>query len=240
MKLHNKRHTRLRIAALAATVAAVGGLAVMATGVTGAFFSDTASGTVNGTIGTVHEATSGGTGADQLDLSFVNLMPGVPQTVTANFANDTGSGLQDFYITFPNATALSALNNLGNFGTLHISSAGQGAVGDVFDSQNLNDNGTSCPVGSTSVAHPFPCAPLPNQLLIASNVGPGQGGQVSIQFNYASALGGSKVVGGGTFNTYPVTGQTTIVGTDGSGSGLPYNIVTTQPGVAPGAPGTKP
>jgi hypothetical protein len=234
MKLHNKRHTKLRIAAIGGSLLLCGGLAVMASGATGAYFSDTHAGAVTGSIGTVQEATNGGSGGNGLDLSFVNLLPGEPQSVTANYGN-TGTGNQDFYITFPNATALSALNNLGRYGTLHVSSSGTGAVGDVFDSANLNDNSGSC--GGFS---PSGCWPLPNQLKIASGVAPGSSGSVTITFNYASALGGSATTGGGTWNTYPVAGQVTTNPSDGTGNGLPYDIVATQVGITPGAPGTKP
>jgi hypothetical protein len=136
---------------------------------------------------------------------------------------------------------LSALNSLGNYGTVHLSSSGTGALGDVFDSQNLNDNGTTCPLGSTTTNHPFPCEPLPSQILIASNVTPGAGGSFSFQFNYASALSTQALVGTtADWNSFPQNGQTTTNLADGSGSGLPYQIVATQHGITPGAAGTKP
>ena len=142
---------------------------------------------------------------------------------------------------FPNLTALSALNNLGSYGTVHLSSSGTGAVGDVFDSANLNDNSVTCPVGSFSVQYPTPCEPLPKQLLIATNVGPGDTGSFSFSFNYASKLSTQAPVGSTAYwNTYPVSGQTTTNPSDGTGAGLPYQIVATQPGVTPGAVGTTP
>jgi len=237
------KSTKVKCAAIVGTIALLGGTAFVAAGSTGAYFSDTHTGAISGTIGSIRVTPSGGTTSSdgsQMDLAFNYLLPGDPQTVTLDYQN-TGNDPEDVYIVFPNATALSALNSLGNYGTVHVSSAGTGAVGDVFDSQNLNDNGTSCPIGSTSVAHPIPCEPLPSQLLIATNVGPGAGGSFSFSFNYASALSTQPPVGTtANWNTYPQGGQTTVVTSDGSGSGLPYQIVATQPGITPGAVGTKP
>jgi hypothetical protein len=237
--------TRMKVkgVAMVGTVALLGGAAFVASGSTGAYFSDTHTGSIGGTVGSIRVTPSGGTASADgslMDLAFSNLLPGTPQTLTVNYQN-TGANPEDVYIVFPNATALSALNSLGNFGTLHLSSAGTGAVGDIFDSQNLNDNGTSCPLGSTSTAHPFPCEPLPNELLIASNVTPTAGGQFSFNFMYASALSTQALPGTtANWNSFPQGGQTTVIGTDGSGSGLPYEIVATQHGITPGAVGTKP
>jgi hypothetical protein len=221
----------------------LGATAFVASGQTGAYFSDTHTGSISGTIGSIRITPSGGTESTDgsfMDLAFSNLLPGDPQAVTVNYQN-TGSNAEDVYVVFPNATALSALNNLGSYGTVHLSSAGNGAVGDVFDSANLNDNSASCPVGSTSSTHPVPCEPLPNELLIASNVGPGGGGSFSFSFNYASKLSTQAPVGTtANWNAYPVLGQTTTNTADGTGNGLPYEIVATQPGVTPGAVGTTP
>jgi hypothetical protein len=243
-----QRNMKLRGTALLATVALLGGAAVVASGSTGAYFSDTHTGTVSGSVGQVSLSTSGGTGGDQLDLTYTNLLPGAAQTVTGSYG-DSGNVPEDIYLTFPNATALSALNDLGQYGQLHISSAGSGAVGDVFDSSNLEDHpscggfvqgSTTIVVNGQTITQPG-CWPLPNQLKIAGNVQPGQTGTFSLTFNYASKLGGSTSQGGGVFNTYPTTdGQTTINASDGTGSGLPYDVVATQVGITPGAPGTKP
>ena len=168
-----------------------------------------------------------------MDLAFNNLLPGDPDTVTVNYQN-TGNNPEDVYVVFPNATALSALNSLGSYGTVHLSSAGTGSVGDVFDSANLNDNGTSCPVGSTSQTHPIPCEPLPGQLLIANNVGPGAGGSFSFSFNYASVVSTQPACGwydGGLEHLPRQSGQTTTNSSDGTGNGLSYRIVATQHGL---------
>jgi hypothetical protein len=239
MKSFMTKSMKVRCAAIVGTVGLVGATAFVASGQTGAYFSDTHTGSISGTIGSIRITPSGGTESTDgsfMDLAFSNLLPGDPQTVTVNYQN-TGADTEDVYVVFPNATALSALNNLGRYGTVHLSSSGNGAVGDVFDSANLNDNSGSCPLG---VGTP-PCEPLPKDLLIASGVNPGGTGSFSFSFNYASALSGQAPVGSTAYwNTYPVAGQTTTNGTDGSGNGLPYEIVATQPGVTPGAVGTLP
>jgi hypothetical protein len=243
MKRHMTKNVKVKCAAIVGTAALLGGTAFVASGSTGAYFSDTHTGAITGTIGSIRVTPSGGTASSDgslMDLAFNDLLPGTPETVTVNYQN-TGANTEDVYVVFPNATALSALNSLGSYGTVHLSSSGTGAVGDVFDSANLNDNGTSCPVGSTSNAHPTPCEPLPGQLLIASNVGPGAGGSFSFSFNYASALSTQPAVGTtADWNTYPQSGQTTTNSSDGTGNGLPYEIVATQHGITPGAVGTKP
>jgi hypothetical protein len=226
MKRHMTKSVKVKCAAIVGTAALLGGTAFVASGSTGAYFSDTHTGAITGTIGSIRITPSGGTASADgslMDLAFNNLLPGDPQTVTVNYQN-TGNNPEDVYIVFPNATALSASNSLGNYGTGHLSS-----------------NATSCPPGSTTVAHPFPCEPLPGQLLIASNVGPGAGGVFSFQFNYASALGTQAPVGTtADWNTYPQAGLVTTNAGDGSANGLPYEIVATQVGITPGAAGIKP
>jgi hypothetical protein len=234
---------KVKCAAIVGTVGLLGATAFVASGQTGAYFSDTHTGAISGTIGSIRITPSGGTESSDgsfMDLAFSNMLPGDPQTVTVNYQN-TGANTEDVYVVFPNATALSALNSLGSYGTVHLSSSGTGAVGDVFDSANLNDNSVKCPVGSTSTQYPTPCEPLPNTLLIASNVGPGVTGSFSFSFNYASKLSTQAPVGSTAYwNSYPQAGQITINQADGDGSGLPYQIVATQHGVTPGAVGTTP
>jgi len=239
---------KVRVAAMTATVALLGGTAFVASGATGAYFSDTQPGTISGTIGCILVTASGGTanghGSGQ-DFAFSNLLPGEAQTITVNYQNTCPTNAEDVWITFPNATALSALNNLGKYGTVHVTSAGDGAVGDVFDSANLNDRVATC--GALS---PAGCWPLPGQLKVASDVGPTQSGSVTFSFMYASALSTQPPPGTGVWNTYPVPagqysptnpdGQTTVNVADGTGAGLPYAVVATQLGITPGAVGTKP
>jgi hypothetical protein len=238
-------------------------VAFVAAGQSGAYFSETHTGAIGGTIGSIHITPSGGTsnGSDVgTDLAFNDLLPGAAQSVTLDYQN-TGSSAEDVWIVFNNATALSALNNLGTYGTVHLSATGDGALnnGDIFDSANLNDRSATC--GAFS---PSGCWPVPNEVQIAADVAPDATGTFSFSFMYASAIKAQPAGLTGQWNTYPIDGydgsvgyatclassggsasncsnnQTTVNAGDGSGSGLPYEIVATQPGIQPGAVGTHP
>jgi predicted ribosomally synthesized peptide with SipW-like signal peptide len=212
--------------ALVASVALLGGAAWLAAGSTGAYFSDTKTGSVSGNIGSIHVTTWGGGGTSGNDLTFTNMLPGALQTVTINYTN-TGANAQDLYIVFPNATALSALNDLGHYGEAHLSANGTA----LFDSSNLSDHTDSC--GPLS---PSGCWPLKSQYLAASNVAPGQSGSVSFSFAYGPKLQSQPAVGStAPWNSYPVPTQFTTKASDGTGAGLPYEIVATQPGITPGS-----
>ena len=80
-------------------------------------------------------------------------------------------------------------------------------------------------------------------------MGPTVAHTITFKFEYASKM--SQQEPGGVFNQYPIPvqgqqdpryqtgwGQLTVNSTDGSGNGLPFNIVATEPGIAPGTPGS--
>lgn len=223
--------TAARFAVWGVTLAALAALVIAATGMTGAYFSDTHHGDITGNIGSIKVTPSGGTGTDGTDFTFANLLPGEPQTATIQFQN-TGLNNEDVWLVFDNATALSALNNLGTYGEVHVSNGHE-----LFASTNLNDRSATC--GPFS---PTGCWPLPSQIKVADNVAPGAGGYVKFTFNYAAKLS-DPAAEGADFNVYPVPagaysptnpdGQTTVNATDGTGSGLPYEIVATQVGQTP-------
>jgi hypothetical protein len=202
--------------ALGATASLVG---FAATG-TGAYFSDSSPGTISGSVGSIQVSVSGGNGSSSTDFHFDRLLPGTPQSAVIKYTN-TGNSPEDVFLTFPNATALSALNNLGTFGSVQVNNA---SGEDVFDSTNLNDNSNTCGPFSHSG-----CNPLPNQLKVDSNLAPGQTDTATFEFGYASKL----KLQFPTFNTYPVPGQFTTISTDGTGDGLPFAIVATQVGQTP-------
>jgi hypothetical protein len=198
--------------ALGATASLVG---FAATG-TGAFFSDSSPGTITGSVGSILVSVSGGNGSTSTDFHFDRLLPGTPQTETITYTN-TGNSTEDVYLTFPNATALSALNDLGTYGSVQVNNAGGQ---DVFDSTNLNDNTTTC-------SDPA-CKPLPSQLKVGSNLTPGASATATFSFGYPGKLHTQFP----DFNTYPVAGQFTVVPGQ-SGTGLPIAIVATQVGQTP-------
>ena len=216
-----RRFRTVRVALWATTLVAMAGLVVAATGATGAYFTDTHQGTISGNIGSIKVTPSGGSGADNMDFAFSNMLPGEPQTATVHFQN-TGANSEDVWLVFNNATALSALNNLGTYGEVHVSNGNA-----LFDSANLNDNSGSC--GAFS---PAGCWPLPSQIKVASNLGPTASGHASFTFDYAGKLK-NPAAEGAPFNIYPIPGQFTVNAADGTGAGLPYEIVATQVGQTP-------
>jgi hypothetical protein len=214
---------RRKIASMVALLIAFVGIAIAANS-SGAYFSDTKDGNISGSVGAIRINGSGGTGANGLNFAFNNLMPGEAQSASPTYTN-TGNNPEDVWIVFPNATALSALNNLGSYGEVHLSSNGNA----VFDSANLKDSSASC--GAFS---PSGCWPLAGKYKLASNLQPGDTGSMTFAFNYASKLKGQAPAGQSVaFNVYPVPGQTTTNASDGSGDGLPYQLVATQVGQQP-------
>lgn len=226
-----KGSTAVRLALWGTTLAALATLVVAATGMTGAYFSDTHHGDITGNLGAIKVTPSGGSGADSTDFTFSNMLPGEPQTATIQYQN-TGPNAEDVWLVFDNATALSALNNLGTYGEVHVSNGHA-----LFDSANLNDRVPTC--GTFS---PSGCWPLPNKLKVGSSIASGAGGYVKFTFNYAGKLS-SSAAEGAPFNVYPVPagawspsnpdGQYTVNAADGSGAGLPYELVATQVGQTP-------
>lgn len=236
-----QRNVKARLAAFGASIAVLGAVAVSAAGTTGAYFSDTHSGTVSGTVGSIKITTSGGSGTDGLNLAYTNLLPGEKQTVTAHFQN-TGLNAEDVWVVFPNAVALHALNDLGHFGEFHI--AGDGVA--KFDSANLSDG---LETGRCGALSPTGCWPVPQMLKVASNVAPNNTvHNVDFTFNYSSNLSGQTAAGGGVWNVYPPlplichdgTAANNVVPCPAagpeqasSGNGLPYELVATQVGQTP-------
>ncbi len=205
------------VAVMGASTAMVGAAAAG----TGAYFSDSRTGTTSGTIGSIRVTTAGGGGADGLDFNFANLLPGESQKATATYTN-TGHNNQDVWLVFPNADALHAINDLGHYGEVHVTSNGT----EIFASSNLNDNsGGGCPTG---------CTPLPQAIKLASNVAPNATGSFSFAFNYAGKLKG-KDAEGAPFNCYPVTNPVSC-----DRNGLPYQVVATQHGISPSDPNNTP
>ncbi len=224
-----RKTTIVKIAGLMTSGAVVLGLAAAGSGMTGAYFSDTAAGNVTGTVGSIKVSLSGGNGADAHQFTFDRLLPGTPQSIQGSFTN-TGNSNEDVYLTFPNATALSALNNLGTYGEVHVDDA---TGTEIFASSNLTDH---YPSGTPGLPGVPTLISLPSQLEVAKNIGPGASGSFTFTFGYAGKLSttnGTDHNGGGVWNAYPASGQKTVNSADGTGSGLPIAIVATQVGQTP-------
>jgi hypothetical protein len=198
-------------------------MALAALGPTGAYFSDTEQGSIEGTKGSIKIA-----GVDNLDLHFTNMLPGELQTVSERYTNN-GLSPQDVWVVFNNAEALHALNDEGTFMEFHLAANGTA----LFDSANLNDNGDGVPgcAGDPEFS-PDGCWPLERAYKLQENLAPGSIGQVSFSAMIAAKAVGQSEVGGGEWLPYPVKQQNgpAVEATD---AGLPYQIVATQVGQKP-------
>lgn len=202
-----------RFGAFLATLGMSATLVGAATASTGAYFSNTRQGHVGGTMGSIKVTTYGGTGTDSADFSFENMLPGEPQTAAVQYQN-TGRNAEDVYVVFNDAAKLHDLNQLGRYGEVHLTSNST----EIFASQNLNDNATSCPVGSGDPA----CAPLPAMLKLADNLAAGSSVQgMAFTFKWQDAPYSLS-------NTYNIDGATGPTALD-----LPYQIVAVQHGRQP-------
>ncbi|MGV8965614.1 MAG: hypothetical protein ACOH2F_04990 [Cellulomonas sp.] len=195
----------LSAAALTATLVGVGVAG------TGAYFTDTEAGNIAGTMGSIKVAAT-----TDLNVVFTNMLPGQASVQTIGYANN-GANAHDVWVVFPQAalgdfskyTDIGLINDKGTYGEIHIKAGGTA----VFDSNNLNDDATSCPLGSSDPAKgQGPCNPLLTQYLLASNLAPLAEG--NMEFSYTP---------GAKYKTNQ--GLPEFV--------LPYTIVATQHGIAP-------
>ncbi len=233
MKKHFSRRFKVKALALGVSIILVVVLIAIATGATGAYFSDTKSGTVTGAMGTIQVSATGGTGGNNLDFNWPNMLPGVHYTTSVTFQN-SGNNPEDVYLNFNNLTALSTLNTKGTYASVHIKVNGT----PTYAYLNLNDQNSS--------------GFLPPRLLLVSNLIPNATGTMVFDFEYASKLATPEP--GGVFNLYPIYdsdswyeahsgyaagyGQTTarsgidfVMGQHNQG--LPYQILATQVGISP-------
>jgi hypothetical protein len=191
------------------TVALIG---AAATG-TGAYFTDSKSGAITGTMGTIAITGYDGGGDNALDMTFSGMLPGEAQSRTVRYQN-TGSGNQDVWVVFNKADlnnglpgdAARGLNTLGTYAEVHMTANGS----PIFDSANLNDG---YPCGTPgNPGYPTLCA-LPSQIKLADNLAPGAVGDM--MFSFAP---GYKFKNG-------VQGAAILQ--------LGYKLVATQHGIAP-------
>lgn len=190
--------------AFGATIAAAGLTTAMASGSTGAYFSQSRQGTIQGTYGSIHVDTDGGTGADNLDETFTNILPGQENKFTIGYTN-SGRNHESVYLVFNDPTANATLNTLGSYGEIHISANGV----QKFDSANLNDRSSTC--GAFS---PSGCWPLTPVFKLVDDLAPGARGTMTFSYTYAAKA-----------TTQTDEGQPAVAF---NGNGLPYQIVSTQ------------
>ena len=200
----------LKVTGFIGTLAAGTALVASAATGTGAYFSDSASGTISGTMGSIRiQAGDGGPAATT--ISFTKMLPGEAQTKTIGFKN-TGANAQDVWLIFnptylgdgDRETDTGLINDRGTYGEIHIKSGTTA----VFDSANLNDDADSCPPGLGTPA----CNPLPEMIKLRDNFAPGDTGNFTFSYTagakYKSNQGLPEV-------------------------NLPYKLVATQHGISP-------
>jgi len=243
-----------KVARLAGFVGALGVSTVLVTTAiqgTGAYFEDSATGTIAASSG--HLTLD--TGASNLNLSYANLMPGqiVPKTI--NYQVGVSSGGVDLWMVFDQ----NDVNYLRFTGAKHSTGAEDGGLGGygyfsvsdshaggAFTSGNLafpNDGTTpqnqtwpstnSCSVdaatgrgGSSAVvtadSGTIPWCGVPAAILLRSNMTNGNSGTITIKFG---------------LDGYKQTQQNQQeFGADANHAGyVPFHIVATQHGILPGA-----
>jgi hypothetical protein len=218
-----------RLGGFVAALAASAGLIASASGATGAYFNDTKSGTVDGSIGSIKVSTSGGGGNDNLNFTFADLLPGTPQTASVGFTN-IGHNAEDVYLVFNNAGALHALNNMGRYGQVMISSTRMAGTQDgyLFESSNLNDsldyklavdsncsplpaafpgNETEADAIAAKLKQPGavnPCWPVPNVIKIASSLAPSATGTLKFSFGLGAVWKDPATENAPHFLCYPL------------------------------------
>jgi len=197
-----------RIAGFTVALGATAALAGFAATGTGAYFSDAKTGNrITGTMGSIAITGSNGTGANNLDINFSNMLPGDTQASSVDFTN-TGHNDQDVWVVFDQAAlgtgdAKTGLNALGHYAEVQIKSSGTS----VFHSVNLNDNAGTCTPGPAT-----DCNPLPHALKLTDSLAPGHSGSMEFAFTPSAAFKNVQDL--------PLLN-------------LPYTLVATQHGVAP-------
>ncbi len=208
LKLNGRK---AKAAGFIGTVALTGGLLASAVVGTGAYFSDTqANNHITGTMGSIRIVGHDGSGANNLDAVFTNMLPGESKSATLRYSN-TGANDQDVWLVFKGAglgdgNAGTGINSLGTYAEVHVASNGS----EKFASQNLNDRQSTCPVGTGTPA----CNPLPSKIKLADALAPGHTGDFTFSFKPSSQFKNVQLA---------------------QLLNLDYDLVATQVGVQPGA-----
>jgi len=231
-----------RFGGFLAALTASAGLVAAATSSTGAYFTDVHPGSLSAGSGHLKvniTGVSGGataSGADNLALDFQNLYPADYRTETINYQTDSSVGNEDLWLVFPTDT--TALHNvwdmftgpssgyngggLGRYGHFAVSESHDGLA---FSSYNLSsgytDDCTPDALGHANAAAgtaadntgATPCA-VPTMIRLAHNLSAGATGQIKLTFGL----------------TQRQTQQDQI---EFDGHAVAFEIVATQPGVAP-------
>ena len=186
--------SRKFLAAGAAGVAAVA-LIAASTSVTGAYFSDSHNGAINASTGAIKVNTD----PADLALNFTKLLPGDFQTVPVTY-QAVGTAAEDIWLVLP--TDGTAIRFNGGSGTAGLGRYGHFAVASnagSFTSFNLGSGtpSTDVPCATDGYGHGGSAAqaadktdysvavcPVPNAILLGSNVAYGETQTAQITFGY--------------------------------------------------------
>jgi hypothetical protein len=203
-----------------------------ATGATGAYFTDSHTGTLQASTGHLTLNVTNTT------LDFSNLVPGVYTTQTIDY-NTNSNVNEDVWLTFPSGPAYDNFTGptgasdapgggLGGYGHFAVSDTHGGSftsynlqdapAGDVTDPQctvDANGDGGSNAqaTGPNNGSQSAPLCGVPQAILLASNLASGSTGEITL--------------------TFGVTGKWTLQNT--ALGNVPFNVVATQTGVRPDA-----
>lgn len=201
--------------------AATFALIAAASSTTGAYFTDSHGGTINASTGVVK------VNAGDLTLNFADTLPGVFQTKDVTYTA-AGTSAEDIWLVLP--TDGSAVAFTGGSGSAALGRYGHFALtspAGSFTSYNLTSGASPCPVSANGhggsdaqsavlTDPPPPYCPVPNAILLSSNLTSGQTGTAKVTFGFTKFLKGGQ----------------------GSTLGLvaPFKIVATQHGILPSDP----
>ena len=204
------------------TLAAGTALVASAATGTGAYFTDSVSGTMSGTMGSISIRSGDGGGANAATtIRFTKMLPGETGTKTVAFTNN-GQNPQDVWVVFPQSALgdfnhdtphkgtdePSGINDFGTYATIQIKSGSS----TVFYSNNLNDDPNSCPDGTADPVIKRACHALPTMVKLADNLAPRASGDMEFAFTPDAKFQDNQ--------TLPVLS-------------LPYKLVATQHGISP-------
>ena len=217
-----------RIAGFVGALGASAALVGVAGTSTGAYFTDSASGQMDASIGSVQvEAATSDT-----YFSFTGLMPGQNQSQQIDYTN-TGTAAQDIWLYIPEgpqynvfsgAVGASPADGLGRYGHFEVKN-NAGSIN--FQSYNLASNAadpTNCPVDAatgnggsaerpTSETDTVPYCAVPHYIRVDTNVPATANRHLTLTFGYTGKLTSQA----------PSTLQ------------VPFQVVATQPGIRPDA-----
>lgn len=192
-----------RLGGFIAALGASGALIASATGATGAYFTDSHSGTINASTGSVKVSTT------DLTLNYAGLLPGDFQTKDVQYWAQ-GSGAEDIWLVLPSDGTANALNGVagtpsgdaalgryghfaltspaGSFTSFNLATAGTATHSGPTCSVDANGHGGSSAQAADRSDYSVAFCPVPNAILLSSNLTNGQTGTAHITFGFTKLM----------------------------------------------------